>query len=109
MLVNTYLKVTVLKDFTIMISYQDITDLYKASTLFLVVYRPPDVHLPPFFNLLDGLLDFVTVNKCKLVMCGDLNIYVCFTSPYELELVSVLYSSGFRNIVEALTCLNLRE
>lgn len=69
------------------------------TTFFSVIYRPPNGNVPCFLNFFEQLLAFVTHSKCSLVVGGDLNIDMSEKSHTNTELLLLLTSYNFRNVI----------
>lgn len=68
-----------------------------------MLYRPPDANVSAFIDFLDRFSDFVSYNKCKLALCGDLNVDMIAEAPHQFQLQTTVGSNGISNIIETPT------
>jgi exonuclease III len=58
----------------------------------LGIYRPPvHANINVFNSSLENMLSNISVNE-KVIMCGDVNVYLLNPSPPELEFIELLRS-----------------
>lgn len=79
-----------------------------ASTLLLVVYRPPSGNVSKFLTYLEKVLDYVALNCYQLLLGGDMNINVLDLN-LSRELSFALSVYGFCSVINTPTCVSVRS
>lgn len=101
--VALYIKANLLCD--IVHEFTVINDAYEAicvvtnKVAVLLLYRPPQSKVETFFEFVESSLEFAALNKCNVIIFGDLNIDLLATSNVKTNLIEIMSSYGCENVV----------
>lgn len=89
----------VVTQFTCVTADYETLCLQHKNELFAVVYRPPSGNPAVFFNFLEAVLEYATLNRYRLLLGGDLNIDISKDDCLSRELENKISASGFLNVI----------
>lgn len=72
----------------------------KAMGLFFsVIYRPPSANIAKFLGFIDALLEYVSFNRCRLIIVGDFNINISPENKSWNYLLNKIASCSSFNVI----------
>jgi hypothetical protein len=75
-------------------------DLMSSTYCIISVYRSPSGIIPYFISALDSVLNKLHSTSINLILCSDMNVNYLGSSNNKTQLVSLLASYSFYNIVD---------
>lgn len=81
----------------------EILTLKESMNIVSVVYRPPNGNFKHFIDFSEQFLEYVRVNRFRLICGGDYNINTLDDICNARNFASVLSSSGFTNVISTPT------
>lgn len=81
----------------------EILTLRCSNVVFSVCYRPPKGNVAAFLNFYNEFVTFIATNNYTLIAGGDFNIDMGNRNHVTSELDSILFSNGFRNVINVPT------
>lgn len=96
-------------NYSLISQYCLITDHFEflmikcLNTLIAVVYRPPSSEVGIFLDFLEKVLEYCALLNKPAIICGDYNIDALSTRPSKQQLLDLLVSFGYENVIHVPT------
>lgn len=109
LLVRNIHNMNIVHQFSVSVADYEILTVRDSSKIFSVVYRPPSANFHTFLDFLETLFEFASLNKYSLFIGGDFNIDMLKITQQRTELLSLLESYAFKNIINEATRITLHS
>lgn len=88
-----------LSDYSIVTPDYEALCIRKNRDIYSVLYRPPTGNVATFISFLENLFHSVNDERCQLFLGGDFNINMLEDSRLKDELIVLLTSNSFCNVI----------